>query len=263
MKLFGINISKKAKDYDWGFTEAAAPRFTQGGSGAGVLICHGFGGSPSNMRCLHEKAAALGCTVETPLLTGHARTMGEMAQADYTVWRKDADAALDRLIGAGCERIYLCGLSMGALLMADLAERRAGLELINGLIMMCPPIKFQRYLRVSSFFAPLIPYVQTKEAFPGPDMEMYWGMATKKLADITKLSAAVMHHAASLDMPVLLIEAGEDNRVDPASYPMLRERLPHAEYVFVEGAPHGITYSPFADEAARIFGDFIEKLEKA
>ena len=254
MKIMGLNISRSARDKDWHFTEAALPRFSGGSNGAGVLICHGFGGSPANMRCLYEKAVEMGFTAIVPLLTGHAKTLGDYEQADYTVWRRDVDAALDKLIESGCERIYLCGLSMGALLMADLAERKAGLELVNGLIMLCPPIKFKTYLNVSNFFAPLIPYVQTKDEFPpGPDMEMYWGMATRKLADIKKLSKAVTHHAASLDMPVLLLEAGCDNRVNPVTFDILRERIPPAEYVFVENAPHGITYyDPYADNLCRI-----------
>jgi len=261
MKVFGLTISKSVKDKDWGFTDAALPRFSKGKTGVGVLICHGFGGSPANMRCLYDRAVAMGHTVSLPLLTGHAKTMADYAEADYTIWRKDVDEALKQLTDAGCERIILCGLSMGALLMADLAERNAGLELIDGLIMMCPPIKFKTYLRVSSFFAPLIPYVLTKDEFPpGPEMEMYWGMATRKLADIMKLSSAVLHHAASLDMPVLLLEAGEDNRVDPASFDILRERIPNAEYVFVEGAPHGITYSPYAERACDEFTEFFKKL---
>ena len=263
MKIKGLTISKSVKDKEWGFTEVSQPSFSKGQSGAGVLICHGFGGTPANMRCLYDRAVKMGHTVCLPLLTGHAKTMADYAEADYKVWRRDVDAALDKLIEADCERIYLCGLSMGALLMADLAERKAGLELINGLIMMCPPIKFKTYLKVSSFFAPLIPYVQTKDEFPpGPEKELYWGMATKKLADIKKLSNAVRHHAASLDMPVLLLEAGDDNRVDPVTFDILRERIPHAEYVYVENAPHGITYwDPYADQATEIFAGYIEKLE--
>ncbi|MBQ1520818.1 MAG: hypothetical protein IIZ56_05000, partial [Clostridia bacterium] len=65
----GLNISRSARDKDWHFTEAALPRFSGGSNGAGVLICHGFGGSPANMRCLYEKAVEMGFTAIVPLLT--------------------------------------------------------------------------------------------------------------------------------------------------------------------------------------------------
>lgn len=263
MKLFGAVIDKRVKDKEWGFTEASMPRFNKGRNGVGVLICHGFGGSPANMRCLYERAVKLGCTADMPLLTGHGKTLGEMELAHYTDWRADVDAALGRLTEAGCEKIVLCGLSMGALLMADLAERKAGLELIDGLMLVCPPLKLKRYLDVCSLFAPIIPYVETREEFPAPDMEMYCGMATRSLKELKILADSVRRHTGAIDMPTLLIEAGNDNRVDPSSYRILRERIPQAEYVLMPDASHGIPYSDKADELCDRFEVFLSGFIKA
>ena len=259
MKIKDITISKTVRDKDWGFTEASLPQFKEGRNGVGVLICHGFGGSPSNMRCLYDRAKELGCTAVMPLLTGHGKTLGDMEQADYNDWRRDVDEALDKLTEAGCEKIVLCGLSMGALLMADLAERKAGLELVDGLMLICPPVKMKRYLRVCSMLAPVIPYVETREEFPSADMEMYCGMATRSLADLKELGDAVRRHTGAIDMPTLIVEAGLDNRVDPASYRILTERIPQAEYVLMPDAVHGIPYSDKADELCGLFGDFLKR----
>ena len=262
MKLFGYTVSKEAGEKEWGFTGASLPRYQKGGS-TGVLICHGFGGTPANMRCLYERAVSMGFSVVMPLLTGHASTLAKMEQSGLADWRRDVDAALDKLLEMGCEKIFLCGLSMGALLMADLAERSAGHELIDGLMMICPPIKMKRYLRVSSLLAPVIPYVLTADSFDDdPDKEMYYGMASSKLAEIEKLSACVMHHTGGISCPVMMVEAEKDNRVDPVSYTQLAEHLPAARHEVISGAPHGIPYSDKANELCDLFESWFGELDK-
>lgn len=257
LKLFGITVSESVRTKDWGFTKAALPRFHNGGGESGMLICHGFGGSPANMRCLYERAVEMGFTVAVPLLTGHAKTFADMEHSGYMDWRNDVDEAFSRLIDADCKRVSLCGLSMGALLMCDLAERK-GSDRIAAQMLICPPVRMVHSLNISSRIAPIIPYVQTKDAFPSPDMEMYCGMATRKLADIRKLSESIMANPVSPHIRTLLIQAGRDNRVAPVTYSMLKKHIPHSEYIYMKEAPHGIPYSDSADELCGIFEDYFK-----
>ncbi len=260
MKLFGAEITKKARDIEWGFSEASLARYSAGKNGCGVLICHGFGGTPANMLPLYERAVSLGCSAALPLLKGHAETLGKMELCGRGDWRADVDAALEKLVEEGCDRIFLCGLSMGALLMADLAERKAGLGLIDGLMMISPPIKMKKYLNACSFFAPVIPYVLTADKLSDdPVHQLYPGTATKKLKEIGLLSRDVRHHAASLKLPVTIVQAGRDDRVDPVSYKILKDRVPGAVFRIIPEAPHGIPYSPFADELCDIFEEFLKQ----
>ena len=255
----GIIIDKKAGDKQWGFTALSEPRFVPG-SERGVLVCHGFGGTPANMRCLVDAAAEQGCTVEAPLLTGHASTLADMERAGSRIWQADVDAAFEKLVSNGCTGICLCGLSMGALLMADLAARRCADRRIKGVVLICPPLKMRPYLNISSRFAGLIPYVLTSESFkPDPDMEMYYGMATRKLADIRRLAKAVGDTASRIKAPVLLVEAGLDNRVHPSTYPILEEELGLSGHTVFPEAPHGIPYSENREELAELFGAFLRQ----
>ena len=260
MKENGIRIDKTAKDKEWGFTAASRPRFIAG-SDVGALICHGFGGTPANMRCLIDAAAELGLTAAAPLLSGHAATMGDMQKHGWLDWRDDVDSAYDKLVSSGCREIYLCGLSMGALLMADLAARRCAEGRIKGVVMICPPVKMKAYLNFSArALWPFAPYVLTADSFrPDPDAEMYYGMATKKLNDIIGLSTAVKKHAAEITVPVTLIEAGRDNRVDPVSYRILQKKLADCEHTVIEDAPHGIPYSAEADKLVEIFKEYLAR----
>jgi carboxylesterase len=261
MRIGGVDITKKAKDKRWEFSEASSPVFIKGGK-VGALIIHGFGGTPDNMRCLVGEAERLGFTVCAPLLSGHAETLGDMALCDAGAWKRDALAAYDKLKASGVEKILVCGLSMGALLSLLTAAERAGDGLIAGVMLICPPVKMRGYLRVMGVSAPFIPYLLTNETFESKHTEIYCGTASMKLRDLKRLGREAQAAAKRVNAPVLLIEAGKDDRVDPDSFRILREKLPSCEYALIEDAPHGVTYSDKADEVTRLFRQFAERYGK-
>lgn len=255
-----VSFDKSAKDFNWGFTEASLPRFHKG-SELGILICHGFGCTPTTMRCLYDRAVSMGATAVMPLLSGHAKTFGELEKVSFSDWIRDAADAYERLVDSGCERIILCGLSLGALLMADLASKRRDDGRIMGVILICPPIRMKAYLNFFSFLSPLIPYVRTADGFRDPEFEMYYGMATRKLNDIRRMAVLAKRAAESIDAPTLLIEAGRDSRVNPVSYRILKSKLSDVEHVIIKDAPHGIPYSSKRDKLSDMFEGFIKGLE--
>ncbi|MBO4849062.1 MAG: alpha/beta fold hydrolase [Clostridia bacterium] len=260
MKLFGSTIDKAAAGKQWGFTALSDPRFHDAGSETGVLICHGFGGTPANMLCLYEKAVEMGFSAAVPLLTGHAATLGALDSASLADWRGDVDAALDELVSSGCSRIFLCGLSMGALLMADLAERTADSGAVCGMTLICPPVKMKGYLNTLRTLSPLMPFVLTADSFEGTGTEIYCGTAARKLKDLDRLSKDVCRGLDRITAPTLLIEAENDNRVAPVSYDILTSRLPSAEYQLIHGAPHGIPYSDKRDELTALFAAYLKRI---
>lgn len=255
-----LRFGKAARDHEWGFTEISNPRFYSG-SDLGVLICHGFGCTPSTMSCLSDSAKSAGCTVMTPLLTGHAATFGELDKASFDDWRRDVDAAYARLVSEGCKRILLCGLSLGALLMADLAARKSGDGLVAGVFLICPPVKMKGYLNFFAAIADIVPFVMTEESFRLEGAELYYGAASRKLRDIKTAARAALSGASSIPCPVMLVEAENDNRVNKKSYALLEERLADHSHVTIPGAPHGIPYSDNRDELCRVFEDFLKKYE--
>ena len=252
-------FGKRARDKEWGFTDASLPRFYNGNN-LGVLVCHGFGCTPSTMRCLCDTAVGHGYSAALPLLTGHARTLGELDRASYNDWRRDVAEAYDKLVGAGCERIILCGLSLGALLMTDLAAGHEDDPRLAGVFLICPPIKMKGYLNFSAAVAPIFPFVQTQDGFEPGEFELYYGIATKKLNDIKAMSRLALEGASRIKCPVSLIKAGNDSRVDKKSYDMLMKRLPQAKLVTIEDAPHGIPYSDKSRELCDVFDGFLAGL---
>src|SRR5262249_36542029 len=66
---------------------------------AGVLVLHGFTGSPFEMRLLGEFLAGRGWAVEGPCLAGHGGTTADLAATGWSDWVESADRALNQLRG--------------------------------------------------------------------------------------------------------------------------------------------------------------------
>ena len=115
------------------------------GDNVGVLVLHGFTGSPQSVRPWAEVIAAEGRTVSVPRLPGHGTTLADMQRTTPADWIAEAEMHLDGL-RERCDTIFVCGLSMGGTLTLDLAERHsdslAGIVLVNTPIIKTDPREF-------------------------------------------------------------------------------------------------------------------------
>src|SRR4029079_17106879 len=68
-----------------------------GGRAIGVLLVHGFTGSPASMKPWAQALAEQGYAVEVPLLPGHGTRWQDLNQVSWTQWYDEASAAFDRL----------------------------------------------------------------------------------------------------------------------------------------------------------------------
>jgi len=95
------------------------------GGRVGVLISHGFTGTPQSIRPWAEHLAAGGLTVSAPLLPGHGTRWQDLNATGFADWYTAVEAAFDGL-RARCDTVFAMGLSMGGTLVLRLAEQRAG-----------------------------------------------------------------------------------------------------------------------------------------
>src|SRR5712671_2202959 len=118
----------------------AAP-FSLGEGDDACLLLHGLTGSPAEVRPAGEALARAGFRAIGPLLPGHGTSPGDLE----TVTRSDMlDAAQQALLSLrGARRVYLCGLSMGALLAVRLAAKgfvRQGVPPVSALALLAPAV---------------------------------------------------------------------------------------------------------------------------
>jgi esterase/lipase len=112
------------------------------GVDAGVLLCHGFTGTPFSMRAWAGHLAAAGLAVSLPRLPGHGTSWREANLTGWEDWVAALDRELDDL-AASCSTVFVMGLSMGGTLALRLAQvhpqRVAGLVLVNPSLLTLRP----------------------------------------------------------------------------------------------------------------------------
>ena len=114
-----------------------AEAYAHAGGPTGVLLCHGFTGSPQSLRPWAEYLAKAGLGVSLPRLPGHGTTWQEMARTRWEDWFAEVDRAFDEL-QARSEEIFVMGLSMGGCLALRLAELRG--HAVRGLVLVNPSV---------------------------------------------------------------------------------------------------------------------------
>ena len=114
--------------------EGAEPFLMRGGS-TGILLIHGFTGLPAELLLLGEYLNRAGFTVLGVRLAGHGTSELDLARTTREDWLNSALDGCEILSGL-CEKIYVVGHSMGALL----ALKLSALKKVDRLILISAPI---------------------------------------------------------------------------------------------------------------------------
>ncbi|MEV0639813.1 alpha/beta fold hydrolase [Streptomyces sp. NPDC050619] len=112
-----------------------AEPFRHEGGEAGVLLCHGFTGSPQSLRPWAEYLAERGLTVSLPLLPGHGTRWEDLQLTGWQDWYAEVDREL-RALRERCAQVFVAGLSMGATLALRLAAKHG--DTVSGLMVVNP-----------------------------------------------------------------------------------------------------------------------------
>lgn len=103
----------------------------------GVLLVHGFTGSPASMRPWGEFLHSKGFTVRVPLLPGHGTVPEDLNRVKWQEWPAKVESELSQL-RTSCDVIFLVGLSMGGGTVLNVAASTdsaiAGIVLVNPMI---------------------------------------------------------------------------------------------------------------------------------
>jgi carboxylesterase len=108
------------------------------GGRVGVLLIHGLGGTPVELRYIAKSLERIGCTVFCCQLAGHCGTPEELRRSTWQEWYASVEAAHDKL-KEHCDIILAGGLSMGGILAIHLAQNRP--SEVHGLLLYAPTLK--------------------------------------------------------------------------------------------------------------------------
>jgi carboxylesterase len=197
---------------------AAADPDRTGGRAVGVLLVHGFSGSPASMRPWAEHLAARGYAVEVPQLPGHGTRWQDLNQVTWEQWYDTASAALDRLL-ASCEAVVVGGLSMGGSVVLRLAEERP--DDVAGVVLVNPFVSSTRKellaLPVLQRAVPSLKGVVNDIKKPGQDEIGYPRLPLKGLYQVTRMWKAVVPDLPKVTQPLVYFQSAVDHVIDRSS----------------------------------------------
>jgi carboxylesterase len=196
----------------------------------GVLLVHGFTGTPMSMRPWGEHLAAEGFTVRCPLLPGHGTRWQDCNASTHEQWTTAVGDAFDAL-AAECDRVFVAGLSMGGTLATRLAEVRP--DDVAGLLLVNPALLTQR---LDAKLLPLIARLTGSRAPNASDIKKagvtelaYPKLPTRAMMQLRRLWAATRADLPRVTTPVIVFHSAEDHVVEPINSRILLDSVSSAD----------------------------------
>ncbi|GAA2731869.1 alpha/beta fold hydrolase [Pedococcus aerophilus] len=228
----------------------------------GIVLAHGFTGSPASMRPWGQFLAEAGYTVRVPRLPGHGTTWQEMNRTRWQDWYAAVDSAF-RELHEQCDQVFVAGLSMGGALATRLAQEHG--PRVRGLMLVNPAYKVDdirlRALPVLQTVLPSLPGIGNDIKKAGEDEVCYDRIPLKALFSQTRLWATVVRDLPEVTQPVVLWHSVEDHIVPTSSSELFLSRVSSTDVT--ENVLHDSYHVATLDhDAPRIFEESVQFIER-
>ncbi|NLB18113.1 MAG: alpha/beta fold hydrolase [Syntrophomonadaceae bacterium] len=241
-----------------------AEPFALSGGRVNCLLLHGFTASPSEMRFVGEFLNQRGYSVYAPLLPGHGTTPEHLSATGWTDWYLAVGEIAERLVEKG-DPVVVIGLSMGALLALEVGARIRG---ISGIVTINPPLILRDWKTYwSRVFKVFRHYVPKNIDMSYRKMEeqgrfAYDKIPLRALISMQSMGKDVMRRLEYISVPVLIVQSGRDETVDPRSCKILQRSLPAGknELLQLPEAGHVATMGKDRVWLATEVANFIERI---
>jgi carboxylesterase len=221
-----------------------AEPFAADGGSTGVLLSHGFTGSPASMTPWGRHLAEKDHTVRVPRLPGHGTTWQEMNRTRWTDWYAELDTALTEL-RSRCDTVVVAGLSMGGCLALRLAEQRP--SDVDALVLVNPAVNVNRFdiklVPALQWIVPSMPGIGNDIKLAGQDEIGYDRTPLKALASQLVMWRQVRADLSSVTQPLLFFRSHDDHVVDETSQAIILDAVssPVTELVTLRDSFHVAT----------------------
>src|SRR5699024_3776046 len=208
---------RRCDDGHMAFSELSRPWRAPGHSNprGGLLLCHGFTGTPQSMRPWAEDHAGRGWAVDLPLLPGHATSAADLAATSWRDWygcARDAALALSQQHGP----IAVGGLSMGGALALALAEDPQLRGRIAAVVAVNPGMTLPAAAGAADLIAPVVrtlPGIGSDVAREGVLEEAYARMPVRAVGQLRRLFRRSRRGLSAVVVPLLLATSRVDHTV--------------------------------------------------
>jgi carboxylesterase len=184
----------------------------------GVLLSHGFTGSPWSMRPWAQFLNEQGYAVSVPLLPGHATRWQDLNATTYADWYAELERAFEKL-QSECDTVFVAGLSMGGCLVLDLAIRRgrdvAGIVLVNPFVATAR--KDAQFLPLLKLAVPSLAGIGSDVKKAGVTERAYSRTPLRALHSLFLAMRTVRQGLPQVTQPLLILRARAAHVAHPSS----------------------------------------------
>lgn len=234
------------------------------GPRTGVVVSHGFTGSPHGVRDWASSLANAGFAVRLPLLPGHGTSWQELAKTRWQDWHAALDAAYLEL-AEECDIVVMAGLSMGGALALRIAATRpvAGVVVVNpGLVIDDPRAPLAGILK---FVLKSTPAIANDILKPDMDEGAYPRTPVAAAHELNKMFKDTVRLLPRVTAPVRVYRSAVDHVVSESSMAALHRGLTNAplEVIRLENSYHVATMDNDAPEIFRGTAEFVRSVASA
>lgn len=226
------------------------------GSTTGILLIHGLTASTAEVRPMAERLHQDGFTTAGPLLPGHGTHPDDLNRSTWHMWLEKVKQTYEELL-PHCDRIFVIGESMGALLAIELTAQHPE---IAGLMLFAPAIKVKR-LWLSRLLAAFKPYLKKSGEDDGLPWKGYNVYPLKAAVEMAKLQNHARKQLPKITQPTLVFTGGFDHTIAPDSAEIILEGI-HSEdkrHIHMKESAHCILLDRELDQAFEQVLGFINK----
>jgi carboxylesterase len=227
----------------------------------GVLLCHGFTATTTEVCLLANALYDQGYTISAPLLPGHGTTPQDCNRFTWQDWYAAFDQAYQRL-AAGCQRVVVGGESTGALLALLHAVRHTE----DAAILCFAPALRLKLSPVKIFFLSLLlPFFTAIPKPPANDDNLWKGYSVNPLkgaSQLLKLQKAVLPLLQKVRQPVLILQGRLDPTVDPQAAQTVFDQVGSSlrQLHWLENSTHCLILDKERVQAARLTIAFLDQI---
>ncbi|WP_329133447.1 alpha/beta hydrolase [Streptomyces sp. NBC_00670] len=240
----------------------AEPYRHEGGP-VGVLLCHGFTGSPQSLRPWAEYLARRRLTVSLPLLPGHGTRWQDMRLTGWPDWYAEVDREL-RVLSERCAHVFVFGLSMGGALALRLAAKHG--DAVRGVVVVNPANKVHglaaHALPVARYLVPSTKGIVSDIAKEGGEEVGYDRMPLHAAHSLRAFLRRVDAELPQVTQPLLLLRSTRDHVVPAADSARVLSRVSSTDVteVLLEQSYHVATLDHDADRIFEESHAFVARL---
>ncbi|TYR81776.1 alpha/beta fold hydrolase [Priestia megaterium] len=237
-----------------------AESFYYKGNEIGVLVSHGFMGTPQSMEYVGKGLAKKGYTVYGLRLTGHGTHYHDIENATYENWKQDFLEGY-QLLKSQCKHVFIVGQSMGGTLTFHTASQGLDLEgviAINPAMTSIPSMEPYRSRHTPRYLKEDRPDIKDQNVYE----ITYDKVPVRSMRELLHLMDETKELLSTVTCPALLLTSSIDHVVPPenSAYILNRIRSQIKQQVILSNSYHVASMDYDKDEIVIQASHFIESV---